>query len=527
MSAIPALARIFRGVCLRRDFGYSVGEMMRMLPCLLSLFVGAALAVPGPAAAAGANDPPGGRPAAAVSALNEEDAGGADTPLVYIIPIRENVMPPLTYVVRRGIKQAMDAGADAVVLDMHTDGGRVDVTEEIIRIIAQFEGTTATFVNTRAFSAGAFIAVATQNIFMAPQSVIGAAAPVMMAPGVGNMPEMPSTAEAKMTSAIRALVRTQAEKNGHNVEVVEAMIDKTKELKIGDEVLNEEGSILTLTDLQAARKHGDPPRPLLSAGTVKSLDEVLARLGLQDARRVVIVPTGAERVGFWINSISPILLMIGMVALYIEFRTPGFGIPGIVGIAAIGIYFLGGYIAALSGPGWILIFLLGLGLVALEWFVYPGTLVAGLTGAALIILALVMAMADIYPGGPIIPTMPQIQLPLRNLSLALVATIACVVVLGRFLSHTVFFRRLVSQSASGVVSVAAMERKLDTGIGRSGVALTPLNPGGRARFDEELLDVITRGELVEQGRAVRIVGHTGPNPVVEEVPKAPVPGQPA
>ena len=92
-------------------------------------------------------------------------------------------MPPLVYVVRRGVKEAMEANADALILDMNTDGGRVDVTEEIIQIISKFKGTTVTYVNDRAFSAGAFISVATQKIYMAPQSVIGAAAPIMMSPG--------------------------------------------------------------------------------------------------------------------------------------------------------------------------------------------------------------------------------------------------------------------------------------------------------------------------------------------------------
>ena len=85
---------------------------------------------------------------------------------VFIVPIRENIMPPLVYVVRRGVKEAMEAKADALILDMKTDGGRVDVTEEIIQIISKFKGTTVTYVNDRAFSAGAFIAVGTQKIYM-------------------------------------------------------------------------------------------------------------------------------------------------------------------------------------------------------------------------------------------------------------------------------------------------------------------------------------------------------------------------
>ncbi len=114
---------------------------------------------------------------------------------------------------------------------MNTDGGRVDVTEEIIQIISKFKGVTVTYVNDRAFSAGAFIAVATQKIYMAPQSVIGAAAPILMSPTGSGAEKMPDTVEAKMTSAVRALVRTQAEKNGHNIDVIEAMIDKTKALE--------------------------------------------------------------------------------------------------------------------------------------------------------------------------------------------------------------------------------------------------------------------------------------------------------
>jgi membrane-bound serine protease (ClpP class) len=216
---------------------------------------------------------------------------------VYIVPIRDNIMPPLVYVVRRGVKEAMAANADLLVLDMKTDGGRVDVTEEIIQIISQFKGRTVTYVNNRAFSAGAFIAVATQEIYMAPQSVIGAAAPVMMSPGGVGTDNLPDTMEINMTSAIRALVRVQAEKNGHNVDVIEAMIDKTRELKMDDEVLNKAGNILTLTDRQAAKEYGNPPKALLSSGTEESLDSLLATLGYAGAQRVEIKPTGAEKIG--------------------------------------------------------------------------------------------------------------------------------------------------------------------------------------------------------------------------------------
>lgn len=437
--------------------------------------------------------------------------------IVYIVPIQENIMPPLVYVVRRGVKEAMAANANLLILDMKTDGGRVDVTEDIIRIISQFKGRTATYVNDRAFSAGAFIAVATQEIFMAPQSVIGAAAPIMMAPGGVGTSALPDTMEAKMTSAIRALVRVQAEKNGHNVEVIEAMIDKTAELTMDGEVLNKEGNILSLTDRQAAKEYGDPPKPLLSSGTVESLDALLARIGYAGAQLVEIKPTGAEKIGTWINAMGPLLLIIGMLGLYLEFKTPGFGLPGITGIAAFALYFFGGYVAGLSGAGWAVVFILGLILVGLELFLFPGTFIAGVSGAVLMLAAMIMAMVDRYPGAPSLPTVPQLSLPLRDISLAIAGSFVLALLLARFFPMTPLFRRLVSQSASGVESTAAQEAQLEARIGQLGVTISQLYPGGKARFGEETLDVLTQGEMVDKGRQVEIIGHTGSDAVVRAI----------
>ncbi len=433
---------------------------------------------------------------------------------VYIIPIREDIMPPMVYLVRRGVKEAMESRADLLVLDMDTNGGRVDVTEEIIAILNNFKGQTATFVNKKAFSAGAFISVATQKIFMAPLSVIGAAAPIMMMPGAAPQ-DMPETMQAKMNSAIRALVRTEAQKNGHNVEVVEAMIDKTKELTIDGKVLNEKGQILALTNLEAEREYGNPPRPLLSAGTVEDLGQLLSKLGYGSAVQVYIRPSGVERLAFWINAISPVLLIIGIVGVYIEFKTPGFGLPGIVGIVAFALYFFGGYVAGLSGMEWIAVFIVGLALVALELFVFPGTAVLGFAGAALILVALVMAMVDVYPGMPRIPTFDKLQVPMTDLAIAFAGSLLAVWVLSRILPKTSLYGKMVSQAASGVTSVAQLEQKQASRVGQVGVAMSSLRPGGKARFGDAILDVISQGELIERGRHVKIIGHSGTEAIVE------------
>ena len=435
---------------------------------------------------------------------------------VYVLPIRENIAPPLVFLVRRGVKEAMEAKADLLVLDMETNGGRVGVTEEIIEILNNFKGQTATFVNRRAFSAGAFISIATQKIFMAPQSVIGAAAPIMMVPG-GAPQDLPETVQAKMNSALRALVRTSAEKNGYNVEVVEAMIDKSKELNIDGKVLNEKGQILTLTNTEAERPYGDPPKPLLSSGTVGSIEELLQKLGYANASRVDIRPSGAEKLAMWLNLISPLLLIIGIAGIYIEIKTPGFGLPGIIGIAAFALYFFGGYIAGLSGLEWIAVFLLGLALVALELFVFPGTVALGLAGAVMMLVSVVMAMVDVYPGMPAIPSLKKLELPLRDLFIAFLGGAAAVFGLSRWLPRTPIYGKLVSQTASGVSTVAELEQKQKSRVGRVGVAISPLRPGGKAQFGEEILDVMTQGEMIDRGQRVRIVGHSGTEAVVEAV----------
>jgi membrane-bound serine protease (ClpP class) len=190
-------------------------------------------------------------------------------------------------------------------------------------------------------------------------------------------------------------------------------------------------------------------------------------------------------------------------------------LPGIIGIVAFAVYFFGGYIAGLSGLEWIAVFLLGLTLVALELFVFPGTMALGLTGAVLMLVALVMAMVDIYPGMPAIPSMEKLELPLRDLFIAFVGGAAAVLVLSRWLPKTALYGKLVSQTASAMGTVAELEQTQQSRIGRVGVAVSPLRPGGKAQFGNEIIDVISEGEMIEKGQRVKIVGHSGTAAMVD------------
>jgi membrane-bound serine protease (ClpP class) len=473
---------------------------------------------------------------AVAPAADTSPTAAASPKRVYVLPVREQIMPPLVYLVRRGVKEAMEAQADLLVIDMETPGGRVDTCREIIAILRKFKGDTVTYVNKDAFSAGAFIAVATKHIYMAPESVIGAAAPIMLNPGGEGVAQIPETFEKKMNSAVRALVRATAERNGYNVAVIEAMIDKDRGLSltnVEEGVTNvvtiaRVGEILTLTNTEAEREYGKPPRKLLSSGTAATLEDLLKQLGYENAIRVDVRPTGAEQLGFWLNALSPLLLIVGIIGLYIEFKTPGFGLPGIIGITAFALYFLGGYVAGFSGVEWMLVFLVGLILVLLEMFVFTGTLAPGIIGAILMLVAIVMALVDVYPHAPEAPSLPgfpnlpslqaaDYQRALLVFCTALAGAGMGILTLRHFMPRTAVYHDLVSESASGMGSVERQEQKRAAFQGAVGVAISDLRPGGKAQFGDEIFDVITEGDLVRQGQKVRIIGYSATEAIVEAV----------
>jgi membrane-bound serine protease (ClpP class) len=440
-------------------------------------------------------------------------AGGAPQ-RVYVIPVREEIGEPLLYLVRRGVKEAIQNRADTLVLDMNTNGGEVGAMLEIIEAIHEFKGPTVTYVNKTAFSAGALIAIATGQIYMAPESVIGAAAPVMLSPGGGGAEAMSDTVERKTVSAISAKIRAYAQRHGHNPEVLRAMIDKTKELKIDGQVVNKEGDLLTLTNIEAEKSYGKPPKPLLSLGTVAGFPELWRRLGADEASVTRVQPTGAETLAGWIISLRAILLMIGVIGLYIEFKTPGVVLPGVIGGVALVIYFFGGYVAGLSGLEWLALFFIGLVLVAIELFVFPGTMAIGMAGAVAMLVALVMAMVDLYPGGPVIPTLPQLRLPMRDILVAFAGGLVSIAILARFLPKTRLYDALVSHSVSGARSVDEQLDRRRRLAGQTGVAISTLRPGGKAQFGDEIVDVISDGDMLEKGAAVRVIDSDGGSIVV-------------
>lgn len=471
--------------------------------------------------ALGAQDPV--TPVAASSAAPEQTiaspAQAASTAIdrVYVIPVREQIGSAVLYIVRRGVKEAIEQKAGAIVFDMDTPGGALDKTLAIMEAIERFPGLTITYVNTDAISAGAFISATTDEIWFAPRGKIGAAAPVGM-----SGQEIDKSMRQKVVSYLTAEVRSVSEGKGYRGQVITAMVDEDYELKIGDTVVKAKGGLLTLTASEAAKTYGDPPQPLLSAGTAENLERLLAlRFGPTPPQFTRLELTWSEEVATWLNAIAPVLLGLGMLALFIEFKTPGFGIFGIAGIACLALVFLGNYIAGLSGHEPMFVFGLGLLFVAIEIFFFPGIVLLAVAGVVLMLGSLIWSMADLWPkeAVPTVWTADVFVGPLANLTLGVLIALALGLVLARFLPRGWIWDRLVLAAAVGDAPSEETAPRASAGtslIGARGLAMSALRPGGVIEINGQRYEAIVEIGDVQPGEAIIVRGRSDFALIVEK-----------
>ncbi|MGI8480496.1 MAG: NfeD family protein [Chthoniobacterales bacterium] len=439
---------------------------------------------------------------------------------IVIVPVRGEISPPLLLFLRRAEKQAEESGAGAIIFEMNTYGGRLDVAEEITAVLNRATIPTLTFVNTNAGSAGALIALGTQRIYMAPVSAIGAAAPVL-----ASGEDLPATERDKTVSYWSALVRSSAARNGHNPDVGEAFMTKEKEVKIGDRVIHPKGSLLTLNAQEATEVING--KPVLAEGIADSVSNVMKKAGL-NGNAVVFRATGFEQLAFWITALAPLLLLGGIIGAYLEFKIPGASLPGIIAACCFALFFLGHYLAGLAGWEVVALFVLGVVFVLVEiLFFAHSTIVVGVVGVFLMLASLLWAMIDRYPGQTFFPTGRMLAVPVTNLLIAIVAATATIAALARVLPKTSMYRRfaLMTSNPPGP-SLAGAPRTFATAIeilpGMRGVALTTLRPSGKARFAERVVDVVTGGEFIPAETLVTVTATDGMRIIVKVDEPGPV-----
>jgi membrane-bound serine protease (ClpP class) len=417
-------------------------------------------------------------------------AVAAQTPAVYRLPVTGTVENGLAPYVARGIREAQAAGASAVYLDIDTPGGRIDAAERISDAIRASSVPVYAFVNPRAFSAGALIALSAARIYMRPGAVLGAATPV---DGQG------ARASEKMVSAMRGEFRALAEERGLDPRIAEAMVDEGPEIP----GVLPAGRLLTLSTGEAVKLG-------YAKASVGSEADLLRAIGLPGAHVVTVDPNWAELLVRFVTNplVSPLLLSLGLLGLILEIKHGAFGLGGLLSLGALGLFFGSSFIVGLAG--WEEVILLGLGLVALlvEVFVLPGFGIAGILAIVSFAAAIVLAMI----GGS--PTTGDIARALAVLGASLVITVAVVYAWLRHLPNSGrfagLFLRHSAERSEGYVSALP---RADL-VGQDGVAVTDLRPAGLAQIGAERVDVITEGEYVSQGTPVRVVRSEGYRHVV-------------
>ncbi len=439
---------------------------------------------------------------------------------VYVVPIEGAISPPNAFILRRSIKQAMDQNIDVIVLDMDTPGGRLDVTFDMMEMLARFGGETITYVNKDAISAGAYISMVTDAIYFAPDGVMGAAAVV-----AGGGQEIDESMKAKINSYLLARMRSYTERHPYRSEIIRAMADMDYELEIDGVVISPEGELLSLTAAEAVRSFGTPPRPLLADGIAGSIEELLEqRYGGGAVEIVQFELTWSEHVARYLDSISPLLLGIGLLALFIEFKTPGFGLAGMAGIALILTVFASNYIAGLAGLEAVLFFVLGLIFIAVEIFLLPGTLVFLGIGILLVIGSLIWSLMDVWPtlpvpgengGGSGFEIDPaSFWSAMYEVTGALAIALVGLILVWKFLPQTVFFSRIVHQAQSaspdpvlaGGGSVVAGADSLPD-IGALGKVSKPMHPVGQVVIDGKPYQATVAVGGLDKGERIRVVGY--------------------
>src|SRR5699024_10400568 len=303
-----------------------------------------------------------------IKAENNEGEGN----LVYIVPVENEVERGLEAFLERATQEAMNEGANHIIFEIDTPGGAVDAAGKIASILQNLEIPSTSFIINEALSAGSYIALNTDHIYMRPHATMGASGVIT---GDGN------AADQKAQSAWLAAMRSAAESKGRDPLYAAAMADPDIDLP---EYGAPEGEFLTLGPSEAEEVN-------YSEGTVDHRVELLHELGLAEASVIEMETSFAEEVARFLTNpvVVPILLSVASLGLVVELYTPGFGIAGIMGLVALLLFFYGHIVAGLAGMEAVILLVLGIILIILEFFV-PGGIV-GILGVLAVIGSLLMA----------------------------------------------------------------------------------------------------------------------------------------
>lgn len=406
---------------------------------------------------------------------------------VFVVPVKGDIDDGTYMYIKRALKEAKEEGVAALILDIDTYGGLVDASNKIRDEILESSVKTIAFVNQKAWSAGALIAISCTELRMQSSSSIGAAET--------------RPAEEKYISAYRQQFESTAEVRGKDPDVAGAMVDSDIEV----DGISEKGKILTLGAADAERIG-------FADGVHMSLDELIAATGLEGMERIDFKMNNSERLGQFLTSpvASELLLVLGVVGLIVEAFMPGFGIFGGIGVVSFALFFYGRLITGMAGFEIVVLFVAGLALLITELFI-PGFGVLGVAGLIGIFASFVMSY-------------PTAREALISVSIALAFAIATIIILVRTLEkrgikgNSLFGRLILTEVTGRQVLPDKPSHKGSKGpsIGDIGIVHSTLRPVGTAYFGDSKVDVMSDGEFIEPGTKVYIVRVEGAKVMVRK-----------
>lgn len=416
----------------------------------------------------------------------------------YVIKIRQDIDPSSTLKLSKGLSEAKEKGADYVILHLNTYGGAVDAADSMRSMILQYDIPVVAFIDIQAASAGALISIACDSIYMREGASIGAATVVNQ-----NGEVMPD----KYQSFMRAMMRATAEAHGTKSVVVdgEEKVIWHRNPSIAEKMVDSE-DVLSFTPKEAMEAH-------YCEGMASSVEQVISQLDV-DKNCVVIEQelSGVEKLLLVLMSpfLQGIFLMMIIGGIYFEVQSPGLGLPSIIAIIGALLYFSPLYLEGLAMNWEIVLFVVGLVLLAVEIFVTPGFGLIGIMGVTIVLFSLVFSMVDndllYYQGewnlGIVIK---PLALVLVSVFFALVASIWGAAKLYPSRSFDYIAQKTQMSGDQGWVGVTTTE--YEKFIGMEVAAFTPMYPSGKLQIDGKQYEATLEYGSAAKGELVKIVRH--------------------
>jgi membrane-bound serine protease (ClpP class) len=455
----------------------------------------------------------------------------------FLLPFDRAIDDTLRASVERRIEEAKAAGADLIILEVDSPGGTVDASMKVGDLLFGLDIPVVMLVLKRAISGAALVSLAGDEIVMGEGGVIGDCQPIAISPGGYQV------LGEKIQSPLRATFRKYAVRNGYSTQLAEGMI--TEQLAV-ERVTFADGKVLFLypEEVEVAKEdHGEAVRrqPVLREGELLTMEatkardfgfcgrlvanraEALSRYGISEANLTILEETWAEQVSRFLLNIKFLLFIVGIMALYMELKAPGFGIPGAVALLCFALFFSASAIAGIATGIEVVLFLLGVGLLALELLVIPGFGIPGIAGVGMILVSLYMASVKYGLPSPDRPWEIEGFFDwLLKFGGAIIVSIFGILVLARLLPKTGIGRRIILAPAGppgsqGLTGSGGVSTKLRSALlGKAGRALTDLRPAGRIEVEGEPHDAVTQGDFIDEGEAIEVLEVKGNRIVVRK-----------